>query len=118
MFKQIATYTRFRARVPTREALSAHRDECVEQGLDFHLNRLYREEQDQQTGDADKFGLTPIQRETLEKALSDGYFDVPQQTNQETLATEFGVSNQALSARLRRGLNTLLMHTIGSNRRT
>jgi predicted DNA binding protein len=90
----------------------------VEQGLDFHLNRLYREEQDQQTGDADKFGLTPIQRETLEKALSDGYFDVPQQTNQETLATEFGVSNQALSARLRRGLNTLLMHTIGSNRRT
>lgn len=48
--------------------------------------------------------LTPSQRETLELALAEGYFEVPRQTDLAALAAELGVSDVAVSQRLRRGL--------------
>ena len=52
--------------------------------------------------------LTPAQREALELAIQRGYFEVPRQSTVEDLATEIGISDSAVSQRLRRGMASLL----------
>ena len=53
-------------------------------------------------------GLTSAQRETLILALENGYFEVPRQHSLNQLADELGISDSAVSQRLRRGLSSLL----------
>jgi predicted DNA binding protein len=57
-------------------------------------------------------GLTPIQRRTLALALDRGYFDVPRGVNLTELSEELGVSDTAVSQRIRRGLSTVLDATL------
>jgi len=52
--------------------------------------------------------LTDIQRETLTAALEAGYFAVPRTATLQDLADEFGVSDTAISQRIRRGVARLL----------
>lgn len=69
------------------------------------IRRMHPAAQAQQgSGDA----LSPAQREAIEQALEAGYFEVPRQTTLGDLATELGISDSAVSQRLRRGLTTLL----------
>jgi len=56
--------------------------------------------------------LTETQRDTLLTALQAGYFDVPRRINLQDLAEQFGISDTALSQRLRRGLTELLTSTL------
>lgn len=51
--------------------------------------------------------LTPCQRQTIALALERGYFDVPRRTTIVELAEELGISDQAVSARLRRATKRL-----------
>ena len=55
------------------------------------------------------YGLTPKQYEALLAALDHGYFTIPRETSMEELATELGVSHQALSERLRRAYRALVV---------
>ena len=55
--------------------------------------------------------LTDVQRETLEAALEAGYFDVPRRINLVELAEKMGISDSAVSQRLRRGVATVLAET-------
>jgi predicted DNA binding protein len=86
-------------RFPSREALSEYRSYLEKQGIEFRLERLY----DAERTDGDEIGLTEQQRETLLLALEMGFFDIPRQTTTAGLAEELGISNQAVSERLRRG---------------
>lgn len=52
--------------------------------------------------------LTPKQREALCRALEAGYFDVPRGIHLAELADEFGITDNAMSERLRRGTATLI----------
>lgn len=52
--------------------------------------------------------LTEKQREALAAAHERGYFEVPRQASLEEVATDLGISHQAMSERLRRGQNALL----------
>lgn len=52
--------------------------------------------------------LTATQAEALTLALDAGYFDVPRAVSLNELAAQLGVSDSAVSQRLRRGLSTLL----------
>lgn len=102
-----------RVRFPTRDALIAYREACQERGVPFHLHSLYREER--MTGDGgpgNPYGLTDPQRNALERAVEMGYFAVPRRTTLEEIADEIGVSTQAVSTRLRRGLENLLQNTV------
>lgn len=103
---------RSRVRIPSREALAAFKETCQEQSLWFSLNRLYRE----QPGGRD-YGVTDSQREALLAALEGGYFEVPRETTLRELASAFEVSDQALSARLRRGQAQLLRQTLATDDR-
>ncbi|WP_435335405.1 helix-turn-helix domain-containing protein [Haloarchaeobius sp. TZWWS8] len=52
--------------------------------------------------------LTESQREALEVALESGYFDIPRRASLQDVGAELGISGQAVSERLRRGIGRLL----------
>lgn len=100
--------TRIRARVPSRDALFAYRDSCRERDVPFRLRRIYEEEE----SDTEQYGLSGRQREALLTALEEGYFSVPRETTLSAIAEKLEISDQALSARLRRGQANLLRTTL------
>ncbi|MGQ3413058.1 helix-turn-helix domain-containing protein [Natrinema sp. LN54] len=105
----VTSETKIRARVPTREALFAYRDTCREKGISFRIQQIFHES----APAGDRYGLTERQREALLIALEEGYFDVPRETTLSAVAAKLDISDQALSARLRRGQANLLRSTVG-----
>jgi len=101
-----------RARIPTLEALKTYRETCKEEGIPFHLHRLYQEEPDDP---AERFELTPAQYEVLVRAHERGYFNNPRCVTLEELAEEVEVTSSALGRRLRRALDTLIEQTVRSD---
>ncbi|ELY95174.1 bacterio-opsin activator HTH domain-containing protein [Natrialba hulunbeirensis JCM 10989] len=99
------------ARVPSRETLLEYRKRCLEKGVGFQVRRIYHEHE----SEAKQYGLSEHQREALLTALERGYFDVPRAATLSEVADELGISDQALSARLRRGQANLLWHTIADD---
>lgn len=103
---------RYRAQVPSREALFAYFEACRDRGLSLRLVGLYQSERDER-GESK---VTPRQREVLRTALERGYFDVPRQVTLEELADELEISDQALSALVRRGLTNHLRDTLAEEK--
>ncbi|WP_224448364.1 helix-turn-helix domain-containing protein [Haloprofundus salilacus] len=90
---------------PTRDALSATHEFCTDKGLTFSIKNIYDLKQSTGRGE---FGLTENQYNALVTAVEHGYFDVPRDVTMSELAAELGVSQQALSERLRRGHKALI----------
>lgn len=67
---------------------------------------------DQGSATGDDYGLTPEQRRTLVAAARRGFFRVPRETTMVDLADELGVSDSAVSQRIRRGLGSLVAETL------
>jgi len=101
--------SRIRAQMPTREALKNYRHACQEMSIEFHLERIYREEEN---GMISRQGLTKKQYETIILAYEQGYFGDERTATLEELADELGISRQAVGYRLRRGFETLVRHTL------
>jgi predicted DNA binding protein len=99
-----------RMRFPDRQSLSTFSGFCDDHGLDFRLDRLY---DINASHDLPRDGLTSCQRETLQLAHERGYFTVPREATLGDLATDLGVSNQAVSERLRRGCTRLVGNLFG-----
>ncbi|WP_135821378.1 helix-turn-helix domain-containing protein [Halostella litorea] len=94
---------------PDGEALSTFHEYAQRCGLAFDADRLYR------PGDPaefEQYGVTADQREALLAALRAGYFAVPRESNLAAVAAELGISDTALSTRLRRGYANLVRATI------
>lgn len=98
----------FTARVPDRAALKRYRQGCRDRGVDFRLEGLYAEDDEAAT----RYGLTERQGSALVSAYESGYYDTPRRTTLDDLATEFGVSRQAVSTLLRRGHRQLIGTTL------
>ena len=62
------------------------------------MNRLYNPIEPKRGG---QFGLTPGQREALVAALEAGYYEIPTNATTNEIAETIGISQQALSKRLR-----------------
>lgn len=97
---------------PDRDALAAFQEACRDRGVSLSLDGV--NESGFGASGAD-LGLTPLQRETLALALAAGYFDVPRGTTVADLAVELGVSEQAVSERIRRGLSRFLDGTLDAD---
>jgi predicted DNA binding protein len=93
-----------RCRFPDRSAFAAYREFLESNGIEFRLKHLY----DGTQTTSDGATLTPEQRETLRLAYERGYFDIPRGVTTTELAAELGVSDQAVSERLRRGYARLV----------
>lgn len=97
--------------VPDRETLAAFRDFCVTNDIEYELERLYQTEPNRQT---DVY-LRESQREMLLTAYEAGYFEVPRAASQAELATELGISDSAVSQRVRRAVERLIANTIAAD---
>lgn len=98
-----------RMRFPDRDAIAAFCDRCWAADLGLRIRAVY----DHQHGVPEsRFGLTTTQYETLLTALEHGYFSIPRGASLEDVADLLGVSSQATSERLRRGMKTLVGTTL------
>jgi len=89
-------------RFPDRAAFATFQDRVALPDLSV---QSMRQETSPQT---EQYGLSDPQREILRLASEEDYFDVPRQSSLADLADELGVSSQAASERLRRGLDSLV----------
>ncbi|GAD52618.1 hypothetical protein MBEHAL_1378 [Halarchaeum acidiphilum MH1-52-1] len=93
-----------RFRFPDHDALSAFSDRCSEMGVDLDVTALYNRTR---PSAGRWYGLTETQYETLLLARERGYYDIPRRVSTQALADELGVSDQAVTERLRRAIRTL-----------
>lgn len=85
-------------------SLSTFREYLDENGYQFDLNTLYREHQPM----TESQEVTAPQRDALLCALDAGFYNVPRDTTMDDVAADLGISQQALSKRLRRGYRNLI----------
>ncbi|SFL37889.1 hypothetical protein SAMN04487950_3543 [Halogranum rubrum] len=99
------THWQLRILFPNRASLSSTSSFCEENELSFTVRNVYDLQQSAGRGG---FGLSEDQYETLVVAAEKGYFDVPRSVTMEELADSLGISQQAVSERLRRGHRALI----------
>lgn len=99
-----------RVRFPDHTALAAFHSFLLEHDIEIQLSGRWPLREKDPGGTAN--GLTPAQREALELALRNGYFETPSRVNLDDLAAELGISQQALSKRLRHGTKTILQNAL------
>lgn len=90
------------------DALVAFQEEFRERDANVALERVVTPSEPRQR----EYGLTPEQYETLTLAVETGYFDVPRAASTADLADELGVSQTAVSERLRRAVDALVTATL------
>lgn len=101
-----------RVYLPDRDVLTAFRGWCRDRGVSFRVTQLY----DSSVSDSGTFHLTDQQYEILMMAYYGGYFDIPRGITQDDLAARLGVSDSAVSQRLRRAISELIAATIENDR--
>jgi len=103
---------RVELRISDRDTLVAFRSFCEANDIDYTLERLYQTDPGPDSG----VGLTESQRETLLAAYDAGYFEVPRAASQADLAARLGVSDSAVSQRVRRAVAALVANTLAETR--
>lgn len=99
----------FQLRFPEYEALSTFYHDLVEKDISVDVEDIHNPIEFEETME---FGLTPEQHEALSIALEAGYFAVPRETTMVELAEKLGISDSAVSQRIRRGLTKILSATV------
>lgn len=99
----------FELRFPTHEHVSGFAEDCAERDIDFEIERVYNPTR---PDIGPWYGLTEPQRETLVHAVDRGYYAIPRRVSTNELAEDLGVSDQAITERLRRAIGTLTRNTV------
>lgn len=96
---------RLRVLLPDRDSLTKTAQFCEGKNLTFVIKHIY-----EVTGSVGRgqYGLSKDQYEVLTTAMEQGYFDVPRSVTMSDLADTLGISQQAVSERLRRGHRALI----------
>ena len=101
-----------RLRFPTDDAFRGFVDACrTRDDVSLSLGSVYQQDR----YDGEEYALTPSQREALSAALERGYFDIPRETTLEDIADQLGVSDQAVSERLRRAQKRVFERVLVTN---
>lgn len=90
-------------------ALSAFGQQCADRDIPFTIDRLSPA---CPPGENLRAGLTAPQTEALQVAREAGYFDVPRGATLDDIGSELGISRQAVSFRIRRGIRELVDETL------
>lgn len=93
-----------RLRFENHEDVSNLYETFAERGISVDVVRLH-ELSDRGHED---LGLTKEQYEALETAIRLGYFEIPRESQLQEVADELGISDQALSERLRRAYHSIV----------
>jgi len=99
----------FELRFPTHEDLSEFQEYCLNAHIPLEVGRIYNPVR---PGTGMWYGLSAAQRETLMRAVNGGYYSIPRQMSTADLAKDLGISDQAVTERLRRAIQTLVENTL------
>ncbi|EJN58757.1 helix-turn-helix domain-containing protein [Halogranum rubrum] len=99
----------FRLRFPDRRHAKRFQSHCVETEMPIDLSKLYDLSK---SGFRKEYNLTEKQYDALRLAYDRGYFHEPRAVDLADLGTELSISPRAVSYRLRRGISSLVEHTI------
>lgn len=109
-----------RARFPDRAAFQRIHRFYRDQDIGFKFGRLV---ESSRRGSGSESGenslpsmLTERQQEALRTAWEAGYFDIPRRVTLTELSQELGISDTAVSQRLRRAQATICAYFLGTNR--
>jgi predicted DNA binding protein len=99
----------FELRFRSHESLSAFQRHCEATPVLYDVRRVTTT-----TEPAGRHwhGLTESQREALHLAVESGYYDIPRRRSTMDLAEELGISDQAVTERLRRAIVALSRSTL------
>ncbi|PSP65553.1 DNA-binding protein [Halobacteriales archaeon QH_8_64_26] len=100
-----------RVLVLDRGAVAALAEWCEAEGLTLEIDRIY--DLDERLGE--RYSLSESQYEALALAYERGYFESPRGVSATELAADLGISQQALSERLRRASQNLLDETLATD---
>jgi hypothetical protein len=92
-------------RFPGHDALVQFRELCEGAGIGLVVERVC-------IPSSPDYGLTEPQREALVEAVRRGYYAIPRQLTTADLAEQFGISDQAVTERLRRAVRALTESTL------
>ena len=98
----------FRVRFPDHDRVSAFYDRLCDVRLEVGRVWTLSDEFERDL----RYGLTPEQRESVTLALERGYFETPREATLSDLAEEIGISQQALSDRIRRANEKVLRRAL------
>lgn len=101
---------RIRLRFPDHRRLGEWYRRCTDRGVSVSVKRVNTPNDEGLKSDG--AALTRPQREALATAWNLGYFEVPRQVTLEELGAELGVSDTAVSQRLRRGIAKVLVTVV------
>ena len=99
----------FDVRASEQQDLSEFQTYCQDHDIPIELTELHAISSF--TSDRE-YDLTDGQRSALVLAYARGYFDSPRDATQDDLADELGISRQAVSSRLQRGIRRLVASTV------
>lgn len=99
----------FEMRFPTHDAFAGFQSACADGQSGAEVERVYNPTR---RGTGAWYGLTPRQRRTLELAVEGRYYDIPRRCTTIELADELGISDQAVTERLRRGIVTFVTNAL------
>lgn len=102
---------RFEVRADGQEPIAAFQRYCREHDHPMELIALYALSE-METGT--QYDLTEDQREALQLAYEQGYYQTPRQTTLDEMAGELGITGQSFGSRLRRGIHRLIGSTVSS----
>jgi hypothetical protein len=100
---------RFELRFPSHDAFDEFQQFCADAHISLAVSHIYNPTKPD-TGPW--YGLSEPQRETLIRAVEGGYYSIPRKLSTQDLAEEFGISDQAVTERLRRAIVTLVENTL------
>ncbi len=99
----------FELRFPSHDQVTGFAEACADNDITFDIERVFNPTRP----DAGPwYGLTKPQRETLVYAVEQGYYAIPRQVSTNELAEDLGISDQAVTERLRRAIGTLTRNTL------
>lgn len=98
----------FELRFPDHDSASRFYREHADRVDPVSIRRSSRDSNGRTTSEP---SLTPKQREALCLALETGYFEIPREASLIELANELGITDNAMSERLRRGTATLVRNS-------
>lgn len=99
----------FELRFPTHAKLSNFQEYCTDGHIQLEVGRIYNPTR---PGQGPWFGLTNAQRDALSRAVDGGYYSIPRRMSTQELADELGISDQAVTERLRRAIIALAENTL------
>jgi len=99
----------FEIRFRTHELLGEFQEHCSNAHISLEVGRIYNPVR---PGTGMWYGVTAPQREALMLAVQGGYYSIPRGMSTQDLADELGISDQAVTERLRRAIETLTENTL------